>query len=510
MAGGQGAGAGEQHGGIVRRAVGKHGAEHEVTSCSQRCPGGQAQSAAQIGEPLADVTTVRAQEPVGVQGEHAARCDVQLCGPERQAADPQRRPGFRRDEFRCAAGSDDERQGVARAGQRALAGDRVVDCVQACGRQFGRRGPVLRGTRLIAAGEVNDHVVELGEELVGRQIDICQSAYGGTQQAHGGSGVDAVADGVADNEGHACPGQRDDVEPVSAYPCLGVGGKVARIGLHGQKAGQVLRQQAALQGHGGGTLTLVAAGVVEGDGGHGRDLPGIGQVIMAERAGAAAAPERHRADQDAACRQLHRDQRAQAVGQEALSLVRIAGLPLGRGTQVSHEAHAPAGGATGLRHGRRNQGADWVEGGIVADAGQGYAAPARRARAGHAVWRNGSSQVDGGVVSEPGDRYLQQVLSGLPGIERVSHRHAGVIQQPQAPACRFFPPSAFPERSSHRVEPAGQVPDLAAAARRKAHGQITASQARCSSGCPADRRHDPPEHISVDRGDERNRSCDPG
>ena len=142
-----------------------------------------------------------------------------------------------------------------------------------------------------SADEVDDEVVEVGEEFVGGQVDVGEGAYGGAQPAHGGGGVDAVADDVADDEGDPGAGQRDDVEPVAAHAGLAAGGQVAGGDLECRLVGQRLREQAALQGHGGGAFAGVAAGVVDGDGGPGGEFLGEPQVVLLEGFGAVAAGE---------------------------------------------------------------------------------------------------------------------------------------------------------------------------------------------------------------------------
>ena len=83
---------------------------------------------------------------------------------------------------------------------------------------------VLSGVVLLAAlvagfrGQSYDQVVEVGEEFVGGEVDVGEGAYGGAQPAHGGRGLDAVADDVPDDQGDPHPGQRDHVEPVAADP----------------------------------------------------------------------------------------------------------------------------------------------------------------------------------------------------------------------------------------------------------------------------------------------------
>ena len=156
-----------------------------------------------------------------------------------------------------------------------------------------------------------DQVVEVGEQLVGRQVEVGEVVHRGAQPAHGGRGVQAVADDVADDQGDPGAGQRDDVEPVAAHP--GLRGQVAGGDLDGGLLGQAAGQQAALEGHGRGVLAGVAAGVVDADRGPGGELLGEGQVVVVEGLGRLRPPEVGHAQDDAAGLQRHRDQRVDAV-----------------------------------------------------------------------------------------------------------------------------------------------------------------------------------------------------
>ena len=88
----------------------------------------------------------------------------------------------------------------------------------------------------------------MGEDLVRSEVELGEVARGGAQPAHGGGGVHAVADDIADEEADAGAGQRDDVEPVAAR--LGFGGQIAMGDLDGVLLGQAVREQAALEGAG--------------------------------------------------------------------------------------------------------------------------------------------------------------------------------------------------------------------------------------------------------------------
>ncbi len=100
-----------------------------------------------------------------------------------------------------------------------------------------------------------------------------------------------MADDVADDEGDAGAGERDDVVPVAADAGLGAGGQVAGGDVHGGGAGEVMGEEAVLEGEGGGALAGVAAGVVEADSGVGGELVGEQEVVGGEGSGVAVAGE---------------------------------------------------------------------------------------------------------------------------------------------------------------------------------------------------------------------------
>jgi hypothetical protein len=114
----------------------------------------------------------------------------------------------------------------------------------------GGLGGRVRGA--LVGGQAQHEVVEVGEQLVGGQVDVGQGADRGAQPAHGGGGADAVPDDVPDDEGDPRAGQRDHVEPVAAHAGLGRGGQITGGDLQRVLLGQGVREQAALQGHGRG------------------------------------------------------------------------------------------------------------------------------------------------------------------------------------------------------------------------------------------------------------------
>jgi hypothetical protein len=160
-------------------------------------------------------------------------------------------------------------------GQGAQAGDRVVDRVQA-------GGACLVRTPFLLTLHPDDHVIEVGEQFVGHQVDVRESTDGRPQAAHGG-------------ECDAGTGQRNHVVPVAAHACPGSAGQVAAGGLDGGLFGHLVLEQAALERERRGTLVGVATSVVDVHGCSGRDLVGQEQILVVERDCGSVAEELHEA-----------------------------------------------------------------------------------------------------------------------------------------------------------------------------------------------------------------------
>jgi hypothetical protein len=237
-----------------------------------------AQGGAESGGAGVDVPVPCLHEAVGVEGEDRALGQVQLRRLEGEAADAQHRSRHHVDDVHPAVGPYDHGRYVARRGDRAGAGHRVVHRVQAGGAD-------LPAAAVVARREVFDEVVEVGEEFVGRQVDVGERPHGRAQPAHGDRGVDAVSHDVPDDQGDPGAGQRDHVEPVTAHPGLRQRGQIAGGEVDGRLACHRPRQQAALEGERGGAFPGVPAGVVHTDGGPAAQLLGEDHVVLVEGVG---------------------------------------------------------------------------------------------------------------------------------------------------------------------------------------------------------------------------------
>ncbi len=161
-----------------------------------------------------------------------------------------------------------------------------------------------------------DQVVEVGEDLVGRQVQAGECPDGAAQPAHRGGRVDAVAGHLPHHQGDAGPGQRDDVEPVAAQAGQFVGRPVAGGYLDGVQVGQAVRQQAALEHQGLVPFPGVAAGVVHAHGRTGHEIVRQAEVVRVEGFLAAAPEERGHSQGGASCTHRHDHHAVQAEFEE--------------------------------------------------------------------------------------------------------------------------------------------------------------------------------------------------
>ncbi|CAM5660178.1 hypothetical protein SVIOM342S_08297 [Streptomyces violaceorubidus] len=347
-------------------------------------------------------------------------------------AHAQRRPGGQLDLLGRTVRRDQDGRRVSGPGHGAAPGHRVVHHVQARRAHLAR--PVVAGL----LGQPHHQVVEVGEQLLGRQVDVGEGAHGGPQPSHGGRGGDAVADHVPDDHGHPHPGQRDDVEPVAADARAGRG-EVAGRRLHRGGWRQPPGQQAALQGQRGLALARVAAGVVDADRGAGADLLGQQHVVVGEGVGAPEPGEDRDAEGGAAGLERHRHRGVDAVlphpsqaggvplepafevavghrGHDGLAREQTLGL--GRAGRI--DVQLP-----GLGHRLRAVGGDRaVRGAAQADRrfdhGGGLAAVLARVQ-----------QVDADEVGERRDAHVRQLLRRTGDVEGGADAHAGLVDQLQ-------------------------------------------------------------------------------
>lgn len=179
-----GLGAGDEQGDVVGGVLGWHGGEDGVTKIVQGRRG-TGEGTAQTGGPLVDVLLSGLDQPVGVESEQASLGEGDLGGFEGQSAQTQRWTGRYVQEVHGACTPYHGGDRVARTGQRADAGDRVVDRVQARDAEAGSHlGGLVAGrgavcVRVRVRCEPDHQVVEVGEQFVGRKVDVGEGSDGG-------------------------------------------------------------------------------------------------------------------------------------------------------------------------------------------------------------------------------------------------------------------------------------------------------------------------------------------
>ncbi len=170
-------------------------------------------------------------QSVRVEREQGALGQFDLHLLERLPADAERHAGRHVEHQRVLAGLDQDGRQMARVGERAAAGDGVVDGVHAGGQVHlgevrlawaaGGPGGLLDASRERLGGtagraEAPGDLVQLGEHLGRFEVELRQRPYGGAQFTHGDGGSQAAAHHVAHHQRRAVAGQFDDVEPVAA------------------------------------------------------------------------------------------------------------------------------------------------------------------------------------------------------------------------------------------------------------------------------------------------------
>ena len=205
----------------------------------------------------------------------------------------------------------------------------------------------------LARAEVPHQLVQLLKGLRRGQLEHGQGVDRGAQPAHGHRGSHTVPGHVPHDKRHPRAGQRDRLVPVAADLDHLAAGQVAVPHLDRRRLGQPGRQQAALQGHRGGPLPAVPAGVVDEDRRPGRELHADLGVVRVEGPVAVLAGADHEAERDVARGQ--REQQHRGVGQQ---VGHRPAQPRGRDPRrlvAAHlQAHRLAGGhALGVRRARR-------------------------------------------------------------------------------------------------------------------------------------------------------------
>ncbi len=161
---------------VVRRAARRqHTVQHPVARLVQRTRR-TGQRLTQQRLALAGVPPPRRDQPVGVEGQHAVVGQLELRRLERQPAQPQRRPRRQFEVLRRTARRDHHGRRMSRPGQRAAPGHRVVHRVQT-----GRADLPGPGVPARLLRQVQHQVVEVGEQLVGREVDVGEGAHGRAQ-----------------------------------------------------------------------------------------------------------------------------------------------------------------------------------------------------------------------------------------------------------------------------------------------------------------------------------------
>ncbi|KMS91260.1 hypothetical protein ACZ91_10875 [Streptomyces regensis] len=130
----------EQRDVVVGSISRQQGVEHGVAGCLQG-EGGLGECLADQGDTRFDVVVAAFDQAIGVEGKDAAFGEVELRRFERKATQAQRWSGWQFEEVGGSVKAHHGGQHMPRAGEGALAGDGVVDGVQAGGAVRAPRWP---------------------------------------------------------------------------------------------------------------------------------------------------------------------------------------------------------------------------------------------------------------------------------------------------------------------------------------------------------------------------------
>lgn len=189
---------------------------------------------------------------------------------------------------------------MARTGHLAHPAEPVHD-----GEQAGRRPVETRPLH---------HLVELLQDQVRRQVVTGEQPQQRAVVAHRHGRLHPVAHHVAHGLEVAAVPERYDVEPVAAHQDAPLGRQVPGGDLHVRVGAAGLGEQGALELQGDAVLAVVAAGVVEVDGGPPGEFPGDHHVLVGEGGRALGPDQAERADLAAPGGERDDERLAQAEG----------------------------------------------------------------------------------------------------------------------------------------------------------------------------------------------------
>jgi len=222
----------EQGGIIALLAARQQAAGDHIAQVVQLRVALAAKEPGEMSHAVPQVSVRRRDEAVGVENEQALVGNRQLGELKWRLGHAQRRIGGIRGESDGAVGAHQGERRVAGAGHGAGARDGIVDRVQA-------------GGEAILAEPV-DQFIQVAEDLIGRQLEVGQGLHGGAQPPHDDRLRQSVAHDVADDQGNAVGGERDDVVPVAADGRVRAGREIPGGGGHRGQRREYLGEQRSL------------------------------------------------------------------------------------------------------------------------------------------------------------------------------------------------------------------------------------------------------------------------